>query len=203
MPEHNSLVLLTLSKLEYSEASEEFQDAIKKLSDFGDDEIKELTTHIKDHRVGRALKYISRSKLANFIPNLLAMLKDINWPAALGVAEILVSMENMVTPYIKSVFQESDTIWQDWIIRYIVIKWDSNLVNDLKSSLIDLAGRYNYDSGVSALIVLFEKDLLNIESLYSLIEQNRNILETCLGLIKEESDWKYVEQIENAISRYS
>lgn len=72
------------------------------------------------------------------LPELVAWLKDINWPGAQPIAEFLVSIGSPVVPHVKSVLQEKDRVWQYFVLNWLVDQWPREMVAQLVPELMHL-----------------------------------------------------------------
>lgn len=90
-----------LNNLDYEKTFEEQKKFLKKLDNINDEQIKELTSHIKSWEAGIALKYLGYEKVKNYLSELLGMLQDMNWPAAGSISELLTEIGEPVIPYIR------------------------------------------------------------------------------------------------------
>lgn len=127
-------------------------------------EIALLRKFYKYYEVGILIEYLGHEKLKEYLPDFLDFLGDINWPAALGTARMLVGAREAIIPEIARVFDEvvDDAIWHYWILLYIVDQWEAALVKQLKPNLIKLILRADGEgAAVQALKILKEKGLLD------------------------------------------
>lgn len=179
-----------LNNLDYEKTFEEQKESLKKLDNINDEQVKELTKHIKSWEAGVALKYLGYEKVKNYIPELLEMLQDMNWPAAGPISELLTEIGEPVIPYIKEVFKNNDSLWHYWIVSCVIRHWDKTLLNKIKSELIELSISDSFEPGPESLIALIDKELIDKEELKELILKNENLIYTCLFVIKDSPDWK-------------
>jgi len=80
-----------------------------------------------------------------YIPFLLELLKDMNWPGSLNALELLtkINLENLKRPLREAIitaFDEKDTIWMsglDWLVHNIEQKRENNIFSD-EQNLYDM-----------------------------------------------------------------
>lgn len=161
-----------LNRLEYVEnsrfiyqPSEQQLKVLKELEPITDEQIKELTNQIKSWEAGIALRYLGYPRVKNFIPELLEMLQDLNWPAAGYIADLLRTIGKPLVPYIKHIFHnvKNDDIWFHWILSTVINSWSKELVLELKTELIEIFKRCDIAEGTSidSLIILFKNELID------------------------------------------
>ncbi|ADV50524.1 hypothetical protein Celal_3255 [Cellulophaga algicola DSM 14237] len=144
-----------------------FDQQLENLSQFDhitEDEILELTVHIKSYKVGILIEYLGFEKLNNYLPSFLEFLQDANWPASGGVSKMLVKAREIIIPEIKRVFNEftNDETWHYWILVLIIKNWNKELVNKLKPELIKLIIKADKEgASIQALSILKEKELIS------------------------------------------
>jgi hypothetical protein len=152
--------------LDNLDAQIEVQDQLGYLFPFkslSDAQIESLATTIKDEEAGMALYYIGATRMGHILPTLLTNIQDQNWPAWRWTAMLLVEIGEKLIPEIKNVFESEpyDTIWHNNII-WVLNHWDRQLVNQLKSELLDTVLKADFDNAsISALQLLHEKQLID------------------------------------------
>lgn len=87
------------------------------------------------------LKYIDKDDLIKLIPKLIEWLQDINWPIAMDVSKLLLTVPVETIPYIRNVLAGDDDIWKEWCLRYIVKDLPTELRENLKEDLERIAYR--------------------------------------------------------------
>lgn len=199
MPNISKFVQEVLNKINNAQGRNIDKQTLEQILSFKDTDIEALTKCYKNDSASTALSYLPLSRLEQFIPELLVMLQDTNWPAAEGVSKILMSMGQKIIPEIKSIFETIDTLWHDGIIWSVISYWDESLVKQLESDLIQLINKWSFDSGPSAIVLLFNKGLLNSNDLSLLIKNNNAVLNTCIGVLKEFENWEHISLIKDIL----
>jgi len=87
------------------------------------------------------LKNIDKDDLIKLIPKLIEWLQDINWPIAMDVSKLLLTIPVETTPFIRNVLAGDDDIWKEWCLRYIVKDSPTELRENLKEDLERIAYR--------------------------------------------------------------
>ncbi|WP_313804310.1 DUF5071 domain-containing protein [Cytobacillus sp.] len=87
------------------------------------------------------LKKMDRTELLPLLPGLMEWVKDMNWPIAHEVAELLITFPNDIVPLIKEVLCTNDDVWKYWCLEILVKRLPEGLGMDLKSELINLVER--------------------------------------------------------------
>ncbi|WP_334073137.1 DUF5071 domain-containing protein [Paenibacillus sp. A14] len=87
------------------------------------------------------LKYIDKEDLIKLIPKLIEWLQDINWPIAMDVSKLLLTVPVETIPFIRNVLAGDDDIWKEWCLRYIVKDLPTELRENLKEDLERIAYR--------------------------------------------------------------
>ncbi|MBS4209513.1 DUF5071 domain-containing protein [Bacillus sp. FJAT-50079] len=85
------------------------------------------------------LKSIKRSGLIHLLPGLMEWIKDMNWPIAKEVAELLLTFPNELVPLLKTVLATNDDVWKYWCLECLVKKLPVELQMQLKDELVRLA----------------------------------------------------------------
>jgi hypothetical protein len=58
--------------------------------------------------------------VAEVLPELVAWLKDYNWPVAKVLAPFLATIGLPLLPHVKAAFASGDAIWEYWVLRKVV-----------------------------------------------------------------------------------
>lgn len=151
--------------LDQLDAKVALEDQLEQLAPFkslSDEEISALATAIKDEEAGMALYYIGPSRMGHILPLLLTNIQDQNWPACRWTVKLLVDIGEKLIPEIKNIFETApyDTIWHNNII-WVLNHWDRQLVNQLKSELIDTVLKADFDNvSIAALLLLHKKQAI-------------------------------------------
>ncbi|WP_025691410.1 DUF5071 domain-containing protein [Paenibacillus zanthoxyli] len=86
-----------------------------------------------------ALKKLDKEELILLIPNLLMWLQDINWPIAIEISKLLLTIPEEVIPYVKDVLQGDDDIWKEWCLRYFAMHLPIELRQQLQEQILRIA----------------------------------------------------------------
>ena len=149
--------------IRYDKSIDEQLENLSPFNNLSEEEILDLTTHIKSSEAGILIEYLGFKKLRNHLPSFLEFLQDANWPAAGGAAKMLGKAREIIIPEIKRVFEEvrNDEIWHYWILILIIQGWDAKLVSTIKPELIELVNRADKEgASIQALSILKEKELI-------------------------------------------
>jgi hypothetical protein len=84
------------------------------------------------------LKNINKKDLIKLIPELLEWLQDINWPIAVEITKLLLSVPQETIPYVR-VLEGGDDIWKEWCLRYFVMELPEDLRQILQDELVRIA----------------------------------------------------------------
>lgn len=87
------------------------------------------------------LKNIDKEDLIKLIPELVEWLQDINWPIAIQIAKLLLTIPEETIPFIRNVLAGDDDIWKEWCLRYVVKDLPTGLIENLKADLERIAYR--------------------------------------------------------------
>lgn len=66
------------------------------------------------------LQQLERQQLIPILPELLVWLQDINWPVAIPMSKILLTVPDEIVPHVRDVLHTDDTEWIEWCLQYIV-----------------------------------------------------------------------------------
>ena len=97
-------------------------------------DIKELIPkHKDDQSVIAGLKKLSFEQLEPIVPELLALLQDMNWPIARHVADVLEPFADKIAPEIIKIFKTNDGIWKMWVLINLTVNaTDPALLNEIE-----------------------------------------------------------------------
>lgn len=85
------------------------------------------------------LKELAKEDLVQLIPELLSWLQDINWPIAIDISQILLTIPNETLPHISHVLSGDDDIWKEWCLRYFVMELPDELILSLQEEIKRIA----------------------------------------------------------------
>jgi hypothetical protein len=91
------------------------------------------------------LKKLEKHELKELIPELLMWLQDINWPIAVEISRLLLTIPQETIPFVIHVLDGSDDIWKDWCLRYFVMELPEEMKKGLKGHIERIA--YNPTKG--------------------------------------------------------
>ncbi|MDQ1237171.1 hypothetical protein QE450_004669 [Paenibacillus sp. SORGH_AS306] len=66
------------------------------------------------------LQQLDPQALIPILPELLVWLQDINWPVAIPMSKILLTVPDEIVPHVRDVLHTDDTEWIEWCLQYIV-----------------------------------------------------------------------------------
>lgn len=73
------------------------------------------------------------------LPQLLGWLKDMNWPVADAVAELLSTSGAEIMPHIRVAFASDDAIWKYWLLTQLCPKLSPIIFAELRPDIEKLA----------------------------------------------------------------
>lgn len=147
-------------------------EVLSQYDNISDDEIRELLNSVKYSEAGILIEYLGPEKLKDYLPQVLKMLQDMNWPASRGASNMLRNSGRMILPEIRRVFHEvrNDDIWHYWILIALIQDWEHEIIEELKPDLVELIERADMEgASIQALSILKEEKLLSdtdIENYY-------------------------------------
>lgn len=66
------------------------------------------------------LQQLDSQDLIPILPELLVWLQDINWPVAIPMSKILLTVPDEIVAHVRDVLHTDDTEWIEWCLQYIV-----------------------------------------------------------------------------------
>ena len=100
--------------------------------------VKDLVPkNISDFSGMEELKKLSDEEIAPVIPDLLAWMKDMNWPVAKEMPDLLAPHQKVLIPHIIEILQpeQSECDWKTYIIWELLPLLDEKYLSMLKPSL--------------------------------------------------------------------
>ncbi|WP_422660597.1 DUF5071 domain-containing protein [Paenibacillus sp. EC2-1] len=85
------------------------------------------------------LKKLPKEDIVQLIPELLGWLQDINWPIAINISQILLTIPEETIPHISLVLSGDDDIWKEWCLRYFVMELPDELILSLQEEIKRIA----------------------------------------------------------------
>jgi hypothetical protein len=98
-----------------------------------------LPRHRSDEERANAIITLGYPAVAPVLRELLAWLKDGNWPISQPIARFLASIGSPIVPLIQEVFQSDDDIWKYWCIERVVMNFPKNVASQMRPDLQRLA----------------------------------------------------------------
>ena len=102
------------------------------------EKVKDLVPKTKFDFSGiEELRKLSDEEIAPVIPDLLAWMKDMNWPVAKEMPDLLAPHQKALIPHIIEILQpeQSECDWKTWIIDFLLPLFDEKYLLMLKPSL--------------------------------------------------------------------
>ena len=108
--------------------------------------IKDLAVKIRsllpenkfDYKNLDKIKSLSDADFRIIIKDLMEWTKDINWPIAMPIIEILTERQNIIVPFLKDVLKSNDWEWEGWILKYLVSNISDEYLCQLKEWLEEI-----------------------------------------------------------------
>lgn len=133
------------------------------------------------------LNKIGYPRVKSIIPGLLQWIQDMNWPGAQEIADLLVTIDDKIVPYVTQALKSGDGIWIMWILSEVVSKWNRDLSNQIKDNLLELTNTLDTN------LIIEGVDIQSMKLLHASNFIDKNKL---LSIIKRKSDL-YQELSEN------
>lgn len=105
------------------------------------------------------LQQLEPQQLIPILPELLVWLQDINWPVAIPMSKILLTVPNEIVPHVRDVLHTDDTEWIEWCLQYIVGLLPVALIRKLEPEIRRIADsptqwEYETESHITAQEIL-------------------------------------------------
>ncbi len=100
--------------------------------------VKDLVPkNISDFSGIEELRKLSDEEIASVIPDLLAWMKDMNWPVAKEMPALLAPHQKVLIPHIIEILQpeQSESDWKTYIIDFLLPLLDEKYLSMLTPSL--------------------------------------------------------------------
>ncbi|MEK4513730.1 DUF5071 domain-containing protein [Paenibacillus sp. FSL H8-0122] len=132
-----------IQKLDWDTSEAEQAEAIHKLQDIQDEELRLLLQPLgKEYWDGAAevIVKLGYPSVKPILPGLLEWIQDMNWPGAGRIAPLLREIGDPLIPYIQDVFRNhsQDEEWMYWIFEMIIDYWDKDQIVQIQEELIRL-----------------------------------------------------------------
>lgn len=163
-----------LRQLHWDTPNDELELAKDKLKELQEHELVILVQPLLDKSLwdnaADLLVEIGYPKIKSILYELLSWLQDMNWPGSYSISRLLVSVGEPLVPYIKRAFKEMDSIWNYWILTYLISLWDKELIQLLTQELIEFASGFDHEgTHMESLRLLVREQLLDRTELIQLI----------------------------------
>lgn len=105
------------------------------------------------------LQQLEPQQLIPILPELLVWLQDINWPVAIPMSKILLTVPDEIVPHVRDVLHTDDTEWIEWCLQYIVGLLPVALIRKLEPEIRRIADsptqwEYETESHITAQEIL-------------------------------------------------
>ncbi|MDI4645228.1 DUF5071 domain-containing protein [Cohnella hashimotonis] len=190
---------LFLSRLAWDTPPEQLLEAKEQLKKLSDRVFKYLVQpggKMHWDHAAELIVEIGYPRVAPILSDLLEWLKDLNWPGARLISDLLVSIKEPLTPFVKDALQSGDQIWNYWIINQVLKRWPIEVVTLLSEPLIALAFDFDEEEAhLAALQLLVNLKLMPTEIALGLIDmkiedfRNEDIMKDLLALRANVAGW--------------
>lgn len=85
------------------------------------------------------LQQLDLKALIPILPELLVWLQDINWPVAIHMSKILLTVPNEIVTHVRDVLHTNDSEWIEWSLQYILSFLPVSLIQELELELKRIA----------------------------------------------------------------
>lgn len=79
-----------------------------------------LPRHKSDLDRVEKIKSMDRNKILPLLPGLLEWTKDMNWPIAPSVMELLLTFPKEIVPHVQEALSSNDDNWKYFILKFLV-----------------------------------------------------------------------------------
>jgi hypothetical protein len=79
-----------------------------------------LPRHKCDFDRVEKIKSMDRNKILPLLPGLLEWTKDMNWPIAPSVMELLLTFPKEIVPHVQEALSSNDDNWKYFILKFLV-----------------------------------------------------------------------------------
>ncbi|MBY0014090.1 MULTISPECIES: DUF5071 domain-containing protein [Paenibacillus] len=184
-----------LFQLHWNTPNDDLELAKIKLKELQDHELLVLVQPMLDKSLwdnaADLLAEIGYPRIRPILYELLSWLQDMNWPGSIIISKLLVSVGEPLIPYIKRALKEGDSIWNYWILIYIVGLWDRGLIEMLSQELYELSSGFDHEGAhIESLRLLSREHILDETTLFHLIflqkanEKNQENIEDLIEIEK-------------------
>jgi len=163
-----------LRQLHWNTPNDDLELARNKLIELQEHELVVLVQPMLDKSLwdnaAELLVEIGYPRIRPILYELLSWLQDMNWPDSIIISKLLVFVGEPLIPYIKRALKEGDSVWNYWILIYIVGLWDRGLIQMLSQELYELSSGFDHDGvHIESLRLLSREQILDETILYQLI----------------------------------
>jgi hypothetical protein len=94
-----------------------------------------LPRHKCDCERAKAIIDLGYPAVAPVLRDLLAWLRDCNWPVSHSIASFLVAVGEPTVPLVREVFRGDDDIWKYWCIERLIMGFPRKLAEQFRPDL--------------------------------------------------------------------
>jgi hypothetical protein len=136
------------------------------------------------------LKRIGYPGVKSIIPELLEWIQDMNWPGAQEIADLLITVDDEIVPYVKKVLKSGDGIWIIWLLSEVVSKWNKNLKKQIKDELYELSVTLDNNLiiegvDIQSMKLLYESMLIDKQEVSNIIKRKTELYQELLENLDE------------------
>lgn len=177
-----------------SDAPQYLQDyAISQLIHLEDSKLQLLIQPISKSywkNAALVLKEMGYPRVKSIIPELLEWIKDMNWPGAQEIVDLLTTVDDDIVPYIKKVLKSGDGIWIVWLLSEVVSKWSNELKKQIKDDLYKLSVTLDNNLiiegvDIQAMKLLYESKLIDKHEILNIIKRKTELYKELLENLHE------------------
>lgn len=113
-----------------------------------------IPRHKLDFENVNKIKECDKNSIRLIMPELFEWLRDVNWPIASEISDILLLFDVELIPYIRMVLNSKDAMWKYTILTRIVNRIDLSASDQLIEDLVRLSNYpkpYDVEEGIDEL----------------------------------------------------
>jgi hypothetical protein len=136
------------------------------------------------------LKRIGYPRVKSIIPELLEWIQDMNWPGAQEIADLLITVDDEIAPYVKKVLKSGDGIWIIWLLSEVASKWNKNLKKQIKDELYELSVTLDNNLiiegvDIQSMKLLYESKFIGNQEVSNIIKRKTELYQELLENLDE------------------
>ena len=136
------------------------------------------------------LSKIGYPRVKLIIPELLEWIRDMNWPGAQEIVDLLITIDDEIIPYAKKVLKSGDGIWIIWLLSEVVSRWSKDLRNLIKDDLFDLSITLDNNLiiegvDIQSMKLLYESKFIDRDKVLSIIKRKMELYQELLENLDE------------------